>query len=186
VESLTEAQDVGEVQDGENLTRNATVRSSTPEDGRSGRNQCRSAAAGVNFEDDVDASGVPQFSSTHGDDDEGEAQLLVFLDGREDDRTRGGSALVAVMVFGAVSRSGACREEREGKEQWRREDGRNEAARVAGLGHRWLLYAEVMERVRPIERCSYDQAAVAVFVQRDDSHEEEGKLGSVEDLDRWD
>jgi hypothetical protein len=43
-----------------------------------------------------------------------------------------------------------------------------------------------MERVRPIERCSYDQAAVAVFVQRDDSHEEEGKLGSVEDLGRWD
>jgi hypothetical protein len=45
-----------------------------------------------------------------------------------------------------------------------------------------------MERVRPIERCSYDQAAVAVFVQvhRDDSHEEEGKHGSVEDLGHWD
>jgi hypothetical protein len=32
-----------------------------------------------------------------------------------------------------------------------------------------------MERVHPIKRCSDDQAGDAVFVQRDDSHEEEEK-----------
>jgi hypothetical protein len=43
-----------------------------------------------------------------------------------------------------------------------------------------------MERVHPIDRCSDDQAVETVFVQRDDSHEEEEKQGSVGDVGRRD
>jgi hypothetical protein len=88
----------GEAWEDRMITWNAVKGSPGSRKQRGSQNQCRSAAAVVDAEDDVDACGVLRFDSTHRDEEEVEAHLMTFGCGAE----RRSTASAAV-VFGAVS-----------------------------------------------------------------------------------